>query len=76
MSVDRTRLRTLLTRIATNACRAKAWLDIVDREVGEAHAAVLIVQAEELAKRARVMLVGNPELRAEMLAELPEEPPL
>jgi hypothetical protein len=70
---DPTRLRSLLTRIASNACRAKAWLDVRDREVGEAHAAALIAQAEDAAKRARLMLMQDAGLREEMLAEMPKE---
>lgn len=75
MTSDIQKIRDLLRRAATHACRARILLEQPrDIERAKDQACLGIVHAEALLQRARILLIRNPELRTDALAALPEEP--
>lgn len=69
------KVRDLVRRSATHACRAGVLLEKPrDLERAKDQACLDIVHAEALLQRARILLIRNPELRADALATLPPEP--
>jgi hypothetical protein len=72
---DIQKIRDLLRRAATHACRSRILLENPrDLERAKDQACLGIAHAETLLQRARILLIRNPELRADSLAQLPPEP--